>query len=481
MKKFIQTALFCIMAFFAQSQGNVLDSLRRVLQIDHSDTGRILILCAMSSQYQNINPDSALFTAQEALILAQRIKYLKGQGRSLSELAAAYTSIGDFPKALDHYLQWMKIEEIRGFPDNIAYVDLNIALLYTNAKDYDNALLYARKSDSITRQYKIEELVPYVYLNIGDIFEKKNMLDSALAYSYKCLEKSKAIGNDLLIGTALNNLGNAYSKMGMLTPAHDNYLEGLSHLEKSNDFSINTESMLGLAKIYEQQGQMDSALYYGRQSYNIARHNSFMVNAFEASVLISRIFKKQSQIDSSFAYQESMIGLKDSIYSREKVKDVSYMTTAEQLRQKEIQQQKELEKQELRQKLQLLGVGILIPMFFLLSVVVSRRKVNKRLVEFLGIVSILMFFEYLTLLIHPFVAEMTHHNAFYEIVIFVAIAAVITPLHHRFQHWVINKLKDWNSLRNSPPREALRDPSGDESPSSIEESSINEKNPEADA
>lgn len=448
MKKLIQIFLFCASSFYAQSQQTILDSLRNALEIDHSDTGRVLTLCYMSTQYQNLNPDSALFTAKQAYTLAKKIDYIKGQARSLSELAAAYSSIGDFPKALDCYLQWMKIEEIRGLPGNIAYVDLDIALLYTNAKDYDNALFYGRKSDSIIKQYKIDVLTPYVYLNMGDIFEKKNMLDSALAYTYNCLEKSKESSNDLLVGTALNNLGNIYSKMKMYKPAHDNYLEGLSYLEKSNDYSIYTESMLGLAKIFEQQGLIDSALYYGRQSYNIARLNSFMVNAFDASVLITRIFKKQSMIDSSFAYQESMIALKDSIYSREKVKDVSNMTASEQVRQMELQQQRELEKQELRQKLQLLGVGILIPIFFLLSVVVSRRKVNKRLVEFLGVVSILMFFEYLTLLIHPFVAEKTHHNAFYEIMIFVALAAIITPLHHRFQHWVINKLKEWNSLRH---------------------------------
>ena len=79
----------------------------------------------------------------------------------------------------------------------------------------------------------------------------------------------------------------------------------------------------------------------------------------------------------------------------------------------------EEEKEELHQKLQLLAIGILIPVFFLVSMYISRKKVHKKVVEFSGIVSLLLLFEYITLLIHPIVAETTHHSPFLEIIIFI--------------------------------------------------------------
>ncbi len=63
-----------------------------------------------------------------------------------------------------------------------------------------------------------------------------------------------------------------------------------------------------------------------------------------------------------------------------------------------------------------------------------------RLIKILGIVSLLFLFEYLTLLLHPTVVELTHHTPVLEILIFVAIAAILIPAHHRLEHWLIEKL-----------------------------------------
>jgi len=52
----------------------------------------------------------------------------------------------------------------------------------------------------------------------------------------------------------------------------------------------------------------------------------------------------------------------------------------------------------------------------------------------------LVLFEYLTLLLHPAVANLTHHTPVLEILIFVGVAALVIPLHHKLEHWLIHKL-----------------------------------------
>jgi hypothetical protein len=44
------------------------------------------------------------------------------------------------------------------------------------------------------------------------------------------------------------------------------------------------------------------------------------------------------------------------------------------------------------------------------------------------------------LLLHPTVARLTNHTPVLEILIFVSAAAVLIPLHHRAEHWLIHKL-----------------------------------------
>ena len=52
----------------------------------------------------------------------------------------------------------------------------------------------------------------------------------------------------------------------------------------------------------------------------------------------------------------------------------------------------------------------------------------------------LILFEYLTLWMHPNVAELTHHTPLIEILIFVCLAAILIPAHHRLEHWLLEKL-----------------------------------------
>ncbi|MEO7531618.1 MAG: hypothetical protein ABIS69_09405, partial [Sediminibacterium sp.] len=243
---------------------------------------------------------------------------------------------------------------------------------------------------------------------------------------------------------------NIYFKKGDLTEAFKNYNAGLVYLQSANDLNTYAEGMLGLAKIYERNHRNDSAIVYAKRSFDIASGNQFAVRALEASSFLSQLYKTKN-IDSAFAYQETLIALKDSIYGKEKIRDLQNITTEEQLRQKELIRLKEEEKKDRSIKLQLLMIGIAIPIFFLISVFISRKKVNKKMIEFSGIISILLLFEYITLLLHPFIAEKSHHSPLIEIVIFVAIAAIITPSHHKIEHWLIAKLTQLNYLKYYKP------------------------------
>jgi hypothetical protein len=110
------------------------------------------------------------------------------------------------------------------------------------------------------------------------------------------------------------------------------------------------------------------------------------------------------------------------------------------LRQAEIAEANRLAKIDRDKQLQLLFIGMFIPGLFIITLILSRIRIHRKVITILGILSLLILFEFLTLLLHPFVAELTHHRPVYEILIFVSIAAVLIPGHHRLEHWLIEKL-----------------------------------------
>ncbi len=60
--------------------------------------------------------------------------------------------------------------------------------------------------------------------------------------------------------------------------------------------------------------------------------------------------------------------------------------------------------------------------------------------EFLGILSLLLFFEFITDLIYPYVSDLTNDSALWEMLILVIVAALLEPLNNSMEHWVKERL-----------------------------------------
>ena len=77
---------------------------------------------------------------------------------------------------------------------------------------------------------------------------------------------------------------------------------------------------------------------------------------------------------------------------------------------------------------------------FLASAFLSGRRIHRKVVEFAGLFSLLFLFEYITFLLHPVVVNAAGHSPIYEIMIFIALAAILSPSHHKMQSWMMGKL-----------------------------------------
>ena len=103
------------------------------------------------------------------------------------------------------------------------------------------------------------------------------------------------------------------------------------------------------------------------------------------------------------------------------------------------------EEQQRKQNIQyaLLALGILS--FIILFLALSRRHItNTKVIQFLGVVALLVVFEFLNLLLHPFLERITHHNPILMLLALVCIAALLVPLHHKLEKWATHKLVEKN-------------------------------------
>src|SRR6187397_462415 len=106
----------------------------------------------------------------------------------------------------------------------------------------------------------------------------------------------------------------------------------------------------------------------------------------------------------------------DSLTNQEKQKQVQLLTFNEQLRQ------------------MLLG----------------RKKVKSRTVEFLGVLALLFLFEFIVLFAHPYIGHWTDESPVWMLLILVAVAAILIPLHHRSESWIKKKLASKPEVKLQP-------------------------------
>src|SRR4030095_16384766 len=107
--------LFFIAALYlftgALGQDTETDSLKRTLDTIRESPKKVITLEGLSYAYLSSYPDTSMMYAQEGLKLARRIKDAQGEAYCTNALGNVYFSVGDYPMALEMYLESLKKKE----------------------------------------------------------------------------------------------------------------------------------------------------------------------------------------------------------------------------------------------------------------------------------------------------------------------------------------------------------------------------------
>jgi tetratricopeptide (TPR) repeat protein len=421
---------------FAVAQNHAVDSLEHLLQNEKEDTARILLLDQLSMNYEDSKPDTALLLAEQELILAGKIKFEKGEITGLSRLGSVFTFTGNDGEGLKLLLKALKKAEKTNEGRLMTQILSSIGAVYSNQGDVRKSLEYDFRARNMGLLMNDKDRIASSSLDIGDGYEKLNQLDSAIYFTKRGYEMEIKKSSSEGIGTALNNMGNIYSKMLKPDTAMSYYRMSIPYSLNANLYDNLSETTLGMAKLFKQKNEDDSCLQYAKFSYAIAKKGGFIVEGLNASEFLADYYKHHHVVDSAYTYLSAVISAKDSMFSQEKIRSIQNLSFDETIRQQEIAAQKKQTEENHVRNLQLLAIGVFIPIFFIGVLLLSRTKVRPRVVEFLGILSLLLFFEFITDLIYPYVGRLTNDNPIWEMLFLVSLAALLEPLNFKLEHWV---------------------------------------------
>jgi hypothetical protein len=131
--------------------------------------------------------------------------------------------------------------------------------------------------------------------------------------------------------------------------------------------------------------------------------------------------------------------------SAAQLQQVQALSFEEDRRQMEVAAEKLKLVKERKHNLQYAAIALAVVTFIIFFFLLSHSIVaNQRLIKFLGILALLIVFEFLNLLLHPVLDKVTNHQPVLMLLAMVCIAALLIPLHHKLEHWITHQMVEKN-------------------------------------
>jgi tetratricopeptide (TPR) repeat protein len=419
-----------------------IDSLKKVLSTDLSDTNRIW---ALNNLARNIrNTDSIPVLTEEAIILSRKVGFVKGEAEAYNSLALWFNQNGNYPKALENYLRSIKLSESINYKDGLKRSFNSISTVYLYLQDYGTSINYARKARKLSIELNDQVIHAVSSSWLSKSFIELHRGDSALKYaqeSYEIANRTKAFF-PLYLATA--RLGEIHATQGNAQLALE-YLRLSLNFSKKDGRVFRIAGMhLELAEVFKSAGMMDSCRWHARQAFSMSQSNNLMASLLGSSLLLSELYEGKNDKE-SLRFHKIALTAKDSLFSQDKNMQVELLNLNEAIRLQEIEEVRQQLETERKINLQYAGIALSLVLFIIVFLLLSHSLIaNETLIRFLGILALLIVFEFINLLLHPLIGNLTHHSPLLMLGAMVCIAALIIPIHHRLEKLVTHKLIEKN-------------------------------------
>ncbi|MES1226880.1 MAG: hypothetical protein ABUT20_66010, partial [Bacteroidota bacterium] len=266
MKWFFKIILFILFPLFVTAQQSLPDSLKNALKNSTDGPVRYRISRDIYSIYEESNRDSALYYAEQGLLIAQRSHHKIAESVSLSNKAYQLMQRGRFADALQCLQQAFAIAEdpqterepywdvsTLGFKGNIRLLALSyahhiFAILMYRTGNTAQQIIHFKEAARIGTEIGYLPRIILANMNLGQCYFSINKLDSALFYE-KEAERIQSHSDFEKYRCHIDMIqGDVYNASAQTPLALQYYFSGLAVAIKWNNIGIQSRIYLRLSK-----------------------------------------------------------------------------------------------------------------------------------------------------------------------------------------------------------------------------------------
>ena len=397
--------------------------------------------------------DEALFAqGRHAQRQANAIEYMElaQQVGTDSLLAKAYGMIAGLERngsrastALKYYLLARQYALAAGDMRQFGFNEKQIGILYKDMKDYPTAIQYLKRAQVAESE---PGQVNRISCHMSEIMLALGKADSALYYA----QRSNVFINpdDDPYGYARSQLvlGTAYAALSQQDQS-DAFLRRCVVVADSFDVVLPmTQALTAQAAALIAVGRPSEAITTGKRSMAVAKRAYGLDNEIEAADVLWKAYRAAGNSDSALVYSVLVSQLKDSLTVMSDRSNMEDMIFDQRLKDRE---GAKLRAEEIAARSRNIQFGIIALIVITLAIfllIFSRTSVvGAKVIKNLSLIALLLFFEFINLLLHPFLDRITNHSPILMLLCMAAIAGLLIPLHHRMEKLITNMLVSKNN------------------------------------
>ncbi|MES2836090.1 MAG: tetratricopeptide repeat protein [Bacteroidota bacterium] len=343
---------------YSQKQGQErVDSLLLELTKTSEDSNKVKQLNSLSSSLYSINLENADKYANQAILLAQKISYKKGEAAglnnkgyiafyngkykdalslheealkiskqindkktiavSLNYLGIVYRDQGDYSKAMNYYFQALKFQEELKNKPGIASALLNIGVVYSDQDNFKQAIIYQEKALLIFKETNDIAQIANTLTRIGNIYwSQKNYKLAQEKYS-KALELFQQIKHNRGIAVVLNNIAGVYTDQNKYKLALDYYFKALEIRTEIGDKNGIAILLGNIGSVYTELNELETALEYYDKSIKQSIAIGYKETIKDNYLNISKTYEKKGNYKKAYEFHTLYSQAKDSLINDE--------------------------------------------------------------------------------------------------------------------------------------------------------------------
>jgi hypothetical protein len=390
--------------------------------------------------------DSMPHIDRQLLELAQKIDADSDRFMAYNAISNYFYAESDFGKSID-YMQKAADNAEKGYHKRLSMVYGNIGIHYGAMDNVQLSLHYLRKAEQYASLDKRGDGQISADSHLAVLYCKLNQPDSALKYIQLAdrLNRKPRYAHDFSQANIFMAYGEVYDYLKEPELVNYYYRKGLRFCD-----SLNLKlSYLNILRVYGRylydHGQNGMAKKYSILAYADGKATGSKKAIIEATDLLYHIYERQQNEDSAFFYLRANHLYQDSLLQEQKIGQLQLIIVNQQIRETEQNAKALQDAEQRRHNIQYAAIAIGLVLLVIIFLLLSRTIiVSTRLIEIVGVMGLLIVFEFIYLVLHPFLSDLTNGSPLLMLLILVLLAAIVVPLHHKLEGWITHKLVEKN-------------------------------------